>query len=84
MSAALKQAAPLLGPDEFMGTAIINGHAYGNRHMIRVARVSVDGNVCTVPLSGLVDVIEGGGKYEVEVDSMTKAAFDRMEEFQGW
>lgn len=73
-----------IGPDEYIGTALINGHAYSNRHMIRVARVTVDGSTCTVPLSGLADVVSGGGRYEVEVDSMLQAEFDRLGEFQGW
>jgi hypothetical protein len=76
--------AQSLGPDEFIGTAIINGHLYTGRRMIRVARVTVDRSTCVVPLSTLADTIDGGGKYVVEVGEMRKAEFDRMEEFQGW
>ena len=75
---------PSLGPDEFRGKAKINGIWYANRHMIRVAKITVDGSTCVVPLSNLPDMIEGGGTYEVEVTSMRKAEFDRLEEFAGW
>lgn len=70
-------------PDVFMGPCLINGERY-MRAMIRVANITVDGATCTVPLSDLVDIIESGGKYEVEVTEMRLSEFDKLEEFAGW
>lgn len=77
--------APIdLGPDEFIGKAKINGHWYGGRRMVRVAQITYDGSTCTVPLSGLLDMLGEGETYQVRVTSMRKAEFERLEEFSGW
>lgn len=73
-----------LGPDEFVGTAQINGHWYDNQRMIRVAQITYDGSTCTVPLSSLVDTLGEDEAYQVRVTTMRKAEFDRLEEFAGW
>ena len=78
------EPAQVLGPDEFVGEAQINGHWYTGKHMIRVAQITFDGSTCTVPLSGLVDVLGEDETYQVRVICMRKAEFDRLEEFQGW
>lgn len=70
-------------PDVFMGNAEINGVMLPRR-MIRVAKITVDGTTCTTPLRDLVDTIDSGGKYEVEVTAMPLAAFNQLEEFAGW
>ena len=66
-----------------MGWVLINGHRYW-RPVIKVAVIGVDGTKCTVPVSGLMDMIEGGGEYTVEIKTMRLAEFERMEEFTGW
>jgi len=72
------------GPDEFIGTAVINGHKYSGKRMIRVAKITYDGRTCTIPLSELMDMLGEDVVYKVQVTEMSKADFDRMEEFTGW
>ena len=74
----------LIGPDEFIGRAKINGHWYEGRRMIRVARVTHGGATCTVPLSQLIDTLGEGESYQVQVTAMHKAKFDQLDEFMGW
>lgn len=66
-----------------MGWVLINGHRYW-RPVIKVAVIGVDGSKCTVPVDALMDMIEGGGEYTVEIKTMSLAEFERMEEFPGW
>ena len=39
---------------------------------------------CTVPVGALLDVIEEGGPYTVQIKTMAQRDFDRMPEFGGW
>ena len=66
-----------------MGWVQINGHRYW-RPVVRVARVTLDGTTCTVPASDLLDVLGDGNEYEVELETISAAEFDRMPEFTGW
>ena len=65
------------------GTAVINGQRY-KRETIKVARVTLDGATCVVPVADLLDVLDGGGEYTVSVETMPVREFERMEEFPGW
>ena len=66
-----------------MGWVRINGHRYW-RPIVRVATVTVDGTTCAVPVSELIDILSDGGRYEVELTTMSRADFDRLPEFNGW
>lgn len=66
-----------------MGWVQINGHRYW-RPVVRVARVTLDGTTCTVPATDLLDVLGDGNEYEVELETISAAEFDRMPEFTGW
>ena len=66
-----------------MGWVLINGHRHW-RPVIKVAVIGVDGTKCTVPVGDLMDMIEGGGEYTVQIKTMSLAAFERMEEFAGF
>ncbi len=66
-----------------MGWVLINGNRYW-RPVIKVAVIGVDGTKCTVPVGALMDMIEGGAEYTVEIKTMRLAEFERMEEFTGW
>lgn len=66
-----------------VGRVQINGHTY-LRPVIKVAIVTLDGSSCTVPVGALLDVIEEGGPYMVEVKTMSLAKFEALPEFGGW
>ncbi len=66
-----------------LGLVKINGHSY-IRPVMKVAKVTVDGATCVVPLGDLYDVLEGGGEYTVKVETMSVREFERMAEFTGW
>lgn len=65
------------------GVALINGHRY-RRPVMKVARVTLDGTTCTVPVADLLDVLDEGSEYKVRVETMPVREFERMEEFTGW
>lgn len=65
------------------GVVRINGHRY-TRPTMKVAKVTVDGATCVVPLADLCDLIEGGGEYTVRVETMGVGEFARLAEFAGW
>lgn len=66
-----------------LGLVRINGHKYV-RPTMKVAKVTVDGSTCVVPLADLVDLIGDGGEYTVRVETMGVGEFARMAEFTGW
>ena len=66
-----------------LGMARINGMPY-TRPTMKVARVTVDGATCVVPLSDLADLIGGGGDYTVRVETIPVRDFARLAEFTGW
>ncbi len=66
-----------------LGLVKINGHSY-IKPVMTVAKVTVDGATCVVPLADLMDVIGDGGEYTVRVETMRVAEFARMAEFTGW
>lgn len=70
-------------PAPEIGTVVINGHKY-RRQIVRVAEVTFDGSTCIVPLADLIDVLGEGEAYMVRITTMSKAKFDRLEEFTGW
>lgn len=65
------------------GLVRINGHRYV-RPTMKVAKVTVDGATCVVPLADLVDLIGDGGEYTVRVETMGVGEFARLAEFAGW
>ena len=66
-----------------LGLVKINGHSY-IRPVMKVAKVTVDGATCVVPLGDLYDMLEGGGEYTVKVETISVREFERMAEFTGW
>ena len=66
-----------------LGTVRINGHRY-TRPTMKVAKVTVDGATCVVPLADLADLISDGGEYMVRVETMGVVEFARLSEFAGW
>lgn len=69
------------GPRE--GVAIINGHRY-LKQVMQVAYVTLDGTTCVVAARNLLDVLGDGTEYTVRLESMSVAAFERLDEFTGW
>jgi hypothetical protein len=70
--------------DVFIGPCLINGTEPYIKELIRVARITLDGSTCVVPLSELQAMLGDGQTYEVQVTSMRKAEFDRLPEFTGF
>ena len=70
-------------PGASIGPVLINGQTY-QRPVIKVAVITLDGTSCTVPVGALLDVIEEGGPYTVQIKTMAQRDFDRMPEFEGW
>ena len=63
--------------------AKINGMNY-TRSVIKVAKVTLDGATCVVPIGDLYDLLEGGQEYTVRVETMPVRDFERLAEFTGW
>jgi hypothetical protein len=68
---------------EAQAQVLINGMPY-LREVIQVAVVTFDGTSCTVPVRDLLDVIEDGAQYSVQVKTMRLSEFERLPEFGGW
>ena len=66
-----------------LGLVRINGMLY-TRPVLTVAKVTVDGVTCVVPLADLVDLIGDGGEYTVCIEQMSAAKFAKLAEFTGW
>jgi hypothetical protein len=66
-----------------VGPVLINGHRY-TRPVVTVAKVTVDGSTCVVPIADLLDLIGDGGEYTVRVEKMSARKFELMPEFAGW
>jgi hypothetical protein len=66
-----------------LGSVLINGNRY-TRPVMTVAKVTVDGSTCVVPIGDLLDLIGDGGEYTVRVEKMSVQRFERMAEFTGW
>lgn len=66
-----------------LGLAKINGMNY-TRSVIKVAKVTLDGATCVVPIGDLYDLLEGGQEYTVRVETMPVRDFERLAEFTGW
>jgi hypothetical protein len=66
-----------------LGRVLINGHVY-IRPVIQVAAVTFDGVTCIVPVNELVDTIDGGETYAVQIKTMRLAEYERLAEFEGW
>lgn len=66
-----------------LGLVKINGMNY-TRPVIKVAKVTLDGSTCVVPIGDLYDLLEGGQEYTVRVETMSVREFERLAEFTGW
>ncbi|MCA3301729.1 MAG: hypothetical protein INF98_06135 [Roseomonas sp.] len=66
-----------------LGRVKINGMDY-TRPVIKVAKVTLDGVTCVVPIGDLYDLLEGGQEYTVRVETMPVRDFERLAEFTGW
>lgn len=65
------------------GPVKINNQTY-LRPVIRVAEITVDGATCVVPVGELLDCIEDGSKYTVQIKTIPLRKFEEMPEFNGW
>ena len=66
-----------------LGRVKINGQTY-RRPVMMVAKLTVDGATCVVPVGDLLDMLDGGGEYTVRVETMPVREFERLQEFTGW
>lgn len=66
-----------------VGRVLINGQTY-LRPVVKVAVITLDGSSCIVPVGALLDVIEEGGPYTVQIKTMRQGEFERLAEFGGW
>lgn len=66
-----------------LGLVKINGMDY-TRPVIKVAKVTLEGSTCVVPIGDLYDLLDGGQEYTVRVEMMPVREFERLAEFAGW